>query len=124
MNADEGSVRISPDRVPCDRCQHSEVLTDERDGIGMTLQQLRKLGTAILVGCGLVSSMTGCQTTVGGQTLPSPHFLKDDVQYFPAGQEFLLTNKVQAIEQYKLDQSAFQGYYIDDTSGDFGADAQ
>ena len=90
----------------------------------MTLQQLRKLGTAILVGCGLVSSMTGCQTTVGGQTLPSPHFLKDDVQYFPAGPEFILTNKVQAIEQYKLDQSAFQGDYIDEGPGDFGADAE
>ena len=85
----------------------------------MTLQQLRKLSTAILVGCGLVSSMTGCQTTVGGQTLPSPHFLKDDVQYFPAGPEFLLTNKVQAIEQYKLDQNASTGDYVDDDLGGF-----
>jgi hypothetical protein len=27
---------------------------------------------------------TGCQVDVGGQTLPSPYYLKDDIQYFPA----------------------------------------
>jgi hypothetical protein len=40
--------------------------------------------------------LTGCQTTIGGQTLPSPDYLNDDVQYFPAGPEFKLTNQVEA----------------------------
>ena len=40
--------------------------------------------------------LTGCQTTIGGQTLPSPDYLTDDVQYFPAGPEFKLTNQVEA----------------------------
>lgn len=53
----------------------------------------------------LASSLVGCQTTVGGQTLPSPYYLRDDVQYFPAGPENILTNTIQAMEQYKLDQT-------------------
>jgi hypothetical protein len=47
---------------------------------------------------------TGCQSTVGGQTLPSAYYLRDDVQYFPAGPEFKLSRQVEAIEEYKLRQ--------------------
>jgi hypothetical protein len=65
----------------------------------------------------LGSGLVGCQTTVGGQTLPSAYYLRDDVQYFPAGPEVLLTNTIQAIEQYKLDQT---GVGIDDFSDDAG----
>lgn len=54
--------------------------------------------------CPLMLSAIGCQTTVGGQTLPSPYYLKDDVQYYPAGPEFKLSNQVQALEEYKLDR--------------------
>lgn len=87
----------------------------------MKPELLRTPVIAVLGLCGLASMLTGCQTSVGGQTLPSAYYLRDDVQYFPAGPEFLLTNTVQAIEQYKLDQAGFQG---DFGSGDaFGADA-
>ena len=79
----------------------------------MKRQKIQRLLAAFL-GAGFVAStLTGCQTTVGGQTLPSAYFLEDDVQYFPAGPEFLLTNTKQAIEQYKLDQTGF--------NEDFGA---
>ncbi len=47
---------------------------------------------------------TGCQTTIGGQTLPSPNYLEDDVQYFPHGPEFKLTNQVEAMRKYQLEQ--------------------
>jgi hypothetical protein len=58
-----------------------------------------------LVGCGLLASTSiGCQSTVGGQTLPSAYYLRDDLQYFPAGPEFKLSRQVQAIEEYKLRQ--------------------
>jgi hypothetical protein len=30
---------------------------------------------------------TGCQSSIAGQTLPSPYYLYDDIQYFPAGPE-------------------------------------
>ncbi|MCX7419779.1 MAG: hypothetical protein NT013_09615 [Planctomycetia bacterium] len=54
--------------------------------------------------CPLFATAVGCQTTVGGQALPSAYYLHDDVQYFPAGPEFKLTQQVQALEQYKLEQ--------------------
>ncbi len=61
----------------------------------------------IVAGFGMLA-VTGCQTTVGGQTLPSPYFLDDDVQFFPAGPEFLLPNQVRALEQYRAEREAFQ----------------
>lgn len=73
----------------------------------MKLQRLQRILVAFLgAGC-LAGTLTGCQTTVGGQTLPSAYFLRDDVQYFPAGPEYLLSNTVRAMEQYKLDQQGF-----------------
>ncbi len=68
---------------------------------------VRGLATLAVVGCMSVT-LTGCQSTTGGQTLPSGYYLEDDVQYFPSGPEFLLTNQVQALEQYKLEQEAAQ----------------
>ena len=70
-----------------------------RPGILLTL-------VAVIASSALLS---GCQTTIGGQTLPSPDYLTDDVQYFPAGPEFKLTNQVeaarkQAAEKKKLEQ--------------------
>ncbi len=47
---------------------------------------------------------SGCQTTIGGQTLPSAYYLRDDVQYFPAGPETRLPLARQAIEDYKAGQ--------------------
>ena len=73
----------------------------------------------LLLIAGLLGSATsiGClQTTVGGQTLPSPHYLDDDVQYFPKGPEQKLSRQIRALEQYKTErQSAQQG--LSDTSG-------
>ncbi len=61
---------------------------------------------ATLLGSALMSlSAIGCQTTVGGQTLPSAYYLQDDVEYFPAGPEFLLPNQVRAIEEYKAERA-------------------
>ena len=39
------------------------------------------LALGLLAGVGL----TGCQAEAGGQTLPSPYYMSDDVQYFPPG---------------------------------------
>lgn len=61
-----------------------------------------------LVVCALAVSSTGCQSTVGGQTLPSPHYLTDDIQYFPKGPEFRLTNAVRRQEEYRLQQEAIE----------------
>jgi hypothetical protein len=45
-----------------------------------------------------VSTLTGCQVSVAGQTLPSPYYLLDDVQYFPAGPENKLANETAALK--------------------------
>lgn len=58
--------------------------------------------------CGAVAltplAMTGCQGTYGGQTLPSPYYLHDDIQYFPKGPEFKLSNEAAAQKQYQDEQ--------------------
>ena len=46
-----------------------------------------------------VTALTGCQMDIGGQTLPSPYYLKDDVQYHPKGPEFKLWREAEAIRQ-------------------------
>ena len=48
---------------------------------------------------------TGCQVDVAGQTLPSPYYLSDDVQYFPAGPEFKLSNEAAAMEAYEAESA-------------------
>jgi len=46
---------------------------------------------------GLLACLTGCQVSIGGQTIPSPYYQFDDVQYFPAGHEFMLQNEADAL---------------------------
>ena len=50
-------------------------------------------------------STTGCQVSVGGQTLPSPYFLDDDIQYFPRGPEFKLTREAAALKAARANAS-------------------
>ena len=54
-----------------------------------------------LCGWGLLAltGFTGCQVSVGGQTLPSPYYINDDVQYFPSGNEFILQNEADFIAE-------------------------
>lgn len=60
-----------------------------------------------LAGAATLAGLTGCQVDVGGQTLPSPYYLDDDIQYFPAGPEFKLPNEAAALkadaEQQRLE---------------------
>ncbi len=46
----------------------------------------------------VLGTLVGCQVDVGGQTLPSPYYTQDDVQYFPPGTEFYLSNEAAALE--------------------------
>jgi hypothetical protein len=50
----------------------------------------------------------GCQIDVGGQTLPSPYYLTDDVQYFPAGPEFKLSEEAAAMRIYAAEEELGQ----------------
>jgi hypothetical protein len=43
--------------------------------------------------------LTGCQAEYAGQTLPSPYYLTDDVQYYAPGSEFKLANEAAAMKE-------------------------
>jgi hypothetical protein len=47
------------------------------------------------------AAVTGCQVDVAGQTLPSPWYLYDDIQYFAPGPEFKLQNEAEAMKAEK-----------------------
>ncbi len=61
----------------------------------------------LLLGLGLLTSLalTGCQIETGGQTLPSPYYMSDDVQYFPPGPEFKLAKEAAAMKAYNQEQA-------------------
>jgi hypothetical protein len=61
----------------------------------------------LLLGLGAVVALgvTGCQVDVGGQTLPSPYYMQDDVQYFPPGPEFKLSREAAAQKAYNQEQA-------------------
>lgn len=61
-------------------------------------------GTFCLLGLAAALSSTGCQVSVGGQTLPSAYYLDDDVQYFAPGSEFKLSREAAAQKAYRADQ--------------------
>ena len=46
----------------------------------------------------LMSTLTGCQTWVGGQTLPSPRYLDHTPQYFPQDPLFPLERELATME--------------------------
>lgn len=69
---------------------------------------IRKSLTASMVALGLMTGI-GCQSDIGGQTLPSAYFLQDDVQYFAEGHEFKLQREADAMEQIRAEQQLMQG---------------
>jgi len=45
------------------------------------------------------SLLTGCQVEYAGQTLPSPYYLTDDIQYYAPGPEFKLAREAAAMQE-------------------------
>lgn len=64
-------------------------------------------GLFALVLLGIVG-LTGCQIDVGGQTLPSPFYMQDDVQYFPPGSQFPLSKEAAAQKAVSQEQAQQQ----------------
>ena len=50
----------------------------------------------------------GCQTYELGQVLPSPYHMRDDIQYFPKGPQFPLTNELNAMQAAEAERQAAQ----------------
>jgi hypothetical protein len=65
----------------------------------------RSLRAVLLAVASLVAvGLTGCQVDIGGQTMPSPYYMSDDVQYFPPGPEFKLAREAAALKQAAQEQ--------------------
>ena len=63
------------------------------------------------IGCLALMAGTGCQVDVGGQTLPSPYYMSDDVQYYSQGPEFKLQREADAMEAYRAEEAERQGAF-------------
>ena len=66
--------------------------------------------SGICAGLMMLASLaaTGCQADYGGQTLPSPWYLDDDVQYYAPGPEFKLAREAAALEEQNAAQISEQ----------------
>jgi hypothetical protein len=70
----------------------------------------RWLVSSLCLGMAMISmvGLTGCQVDVGGQTLPSPTYFSDDVQYFPPGPEFKLAREAAAMKAHAQEQALLE----------------
>lgn len=67
--------------------------------------RLTTKSTALALVAGIcIVSATGCQVSLNGQTLPSPYYLQDDVQYFPSGPEFKLPLEAAALRAARAEE--------------------
>jgi len=75
----------------------------------MKSQTIKSSFRLCLCGVGLAVALcaTGCQVSIGGQTLPSPYYQLDDVQYFPPGPEMKLAREAAAMQQAKAEQEQY-----------------
>jgi hypothetical protein len=54
---------------------------------------------AAVVALPALAALTGCQVEIAGQTLPSPYYLTDDIQYYAPGPEFKLAREAAAQQE-------------------------
>ena len=72
--------------------EKTESMSDKKNHVA-----LRLCTVIAIAGLGL---FTGCQSQIGGQTLPSPHYLTDDVQYFAPTSEMKLQREAAVMQEY------------------------
>ena len=67
---------------------------------------------AILIAAAGLLVFSGCQLTQNGQTLPSPDYLNNQIQYHPSGNEFQYQKEVDLIKKENAErQLSQQGQY-------------
>ncbi len=74
-----------------------------------TIRRPSKSIALTLVAGFCLAGATGCQVSLNGQTLPSPYYLQDDVQYFPSGPEFKLPREAAALKAARAEEKLSQG---------------
>ncbi len=74
------------------------------------MSMLKKRRSWRAAGCLLAvflgAAATGCQVEMAGQTLPSPWYLTDDVQYYAPGPEFKLAREAAALKEQSEAQTS------------------
>ena len=72
----------------------------------MTARRHHRLFAGLFAAGGMLVALglTGCQSDIGGQNLPSPSYLLDDVQYFAPGPEFKLSREAAAQKAFAAEQ--------------------
>jgi hypothetical protein len=65
----------------------------------MKTNRASKLALAAALVLPAATFLTGCQVEMAGQTLPSPYYLTDDVQYYAPGPEFKLAREAAAMQE-------------------------
>lgn len=74
----------------------------------MNLRTIFTFTVAVTTMTLILCTSSGCQVSLNGQTLPSPYYLQDDVQYFPAGPEFKLPREAAALRAARAEEKARQ----------------
>lgn len=69
-------------------------------------KKMRWVGWAAACMLPVMLLSTGCQIEVAGQTLPSPYYLSDDVQYYAPGPGFKLAREAAAMKEQSAAQPA------------------
>jgi hypothetical protein len=76
----------------------------------MLVNRSRTLAHGLVCLAGLAAAAcTGCQVDVGGQTLPSPYYLQDDIQYFPAGPRMKLSREAAEMKAFQQEEALRAG---------------
>ncbi len=89
------SIAILPRRL--------DVKATKMNGKETNRHPIQSIALSLAAGLCLVGA-TGCQVSLNGQTLPSPYYLQDDVQYFPAGPEFKLPREAAALKAARAEE--------------------
>lgn len=61
---------------------------------------------ALALAAFMIAPFVGCQVTRNGQTLPSPYYLDDDIQYHPSGNEFQYQQEVDQMNKINAEKAA------------------
>ena len=65
-------------------------------------------GLFSILAFGAIGLLSGCQMTQNGQTLPSPYYLDNQIQYFPAGNEFQFQGEVDRMKREQVNRQLSQ----------------
>lgn len=95
--------RVTPELLPLTSQNRLYPKATKMNGQRTKRRTIQSIALTLGAGICLVGA-TGCQVSLNGQTLPSPYYLQDDVQYFPSGPEFKLPREAAALRAARAEE--------------------